>query len=159
MFHRGGWAVRALLLLVLAVPVVACGAKDNGTVRLAQLGSTFCIDAWDEDGERGDEALVERKVGEDIITDAFVIPADAPIRYTCGGEFDTKIELSEDGTYTVLDMGNAKLGEDHDLCLAKTELYAKLGPNVDVSDSGFEQRVDDPDNSGDDCVRGPNSEG
>ncbi|MDR7275905.1 hypothetical protein [Catenuloplanes atrovinosus] len=139
----GKRTLSVLLVAVAATPVLgACGATDNSELRQIKPGSAVYVDAWDETGDRGDQAQVERKP-----SGLWVVPLQAHFRQTKGKGFDVRVELTADGLWRV-DPEGAQVGRDHDDCLEDGEAYAQLV----VAESALRWEPDTGGgNDGDDC--------
>jgi hypothetical protein len=150
----------AAALVVGLSPLVACGGEtDDGVLRQVARGTTVCIDGWDEEGDAGDRAVVERKPrDEKLKEDAWVVPIAVPFRYPdakdkCGGNFDVKVYVLPRGGYRVMDMGATKVGYDHDNCLEEGEGWAEIDPKVKLNWDPQDKEAGDASN--DDCERDP----
>jgi hypothetical protein len=140
----GKRSLAVLLAAVATTPMLsACGGTDTSELRQIKPGTTVYIDAWDEDGERGDRAQVERKP-----SGLWVVPLQAHFRQAKGKGFEVRVELTREGLWRV-DPEGAQVGRDHDDCLEDGEAYAQLVPAESAlawePDSGGA-------NDGDDCV-------
>ncbi|BCJ70271.1 hypothetical protein [Polymorphospora rubra] len=113
-------ALAGLAAVAVTVPLLAACGQDNSELRQIGPGTTVYIDAWDEDADRGDQALIEQKP-----SGLWVVPLQAPFRRTKGGRFDVQVELTREGVWRV-DPQGARVGRDHDDCLADGEAYAQL---------------------------------
>ncbi|MEV5824073.1 hypothetical protein AB0L25_00680 [Spirillospora sp. NPDC052242] len=137
----------AALLPVLAL-TVACQNEPENALWQIQPGMTVYIDGWDQDGDVGDQALVEQKSSQ-----MWVIPRDAEFRYSRGLGFTVEVQLDRARGFVVTDLGGVQVGRDHDHCLEDGETYATL--DVQPNTLRWEPNVSEGDMSNDDCVVGP----
>ncbi|HET8670990.1 MAG TPA: hypothetical protein VFM05_10295, partial [Candidatus Saccharimonadales bacterium] len=95
--------------------------EDPTSIRLLQPNKdvSVYIDGWDEGGDAGDRALVERKP-----SGMWVLPLNAAYSTTKTGGFTVEIRLDPARGFVVVNMNGVKTGEDHDNCLAEDEVYA-----------------------------------
>lgn len=106
----------ALSLLATGVALTACSTDQTALGQIAP-GQTVFADLWDEDGDKGDQALVEQKPSGMWIVDVSVHFASSR-----KGGFDVEVRLdAESGTFVVVDMGSTKVGKDHDDCLSVSD--------------------------------------
>ncbi|QFG24290.1 hypothetical protein [Actinomadura sp. WMMB 499] len=138
----------AALLPVLAL-TAACQEQPENALRQIQPGTTVYIDGWDQDGDYGDRALVEQKYSK-----MWVIPQNAPFRYSRSGGFTVQVKLDARRGFVITDLGGVRVGRDHDYCLEEGETYAFM--DVPANALSWEPTAtDDTDVSSDDCVVGP----
>lgn len=139
---------RVVTALVAALGVLAgCGTAPV-VVRNQSAGSTFFIDGWDQAGEEGDQALVEKKP-----SGLWVIAKEAPTSPIRTGEFQVEVRLDPANGFTVVKLNGVKVGKDHDDCVGLEEQDVRMNPAA--STLVYEPEVSDPDTSSDDCVVGP----
>ncbi|GGU98356.1 hypothetical protein GCM10010182_13700 [Actinomadura cremea] len=137
----------AALLPILAL-TVACQNEPENALRQIQPGTTVYIDGWDQDGDVGDQALVEQKFSK-----MWVVPQNAPFRYSRTGSFTVAVKLDARRGFVITDLGGVRVGRDHDYCLEEGEIYAFM--DVPAERLRWERPTDEPDASSDDCVVGP----
>ncbi|MDR7327904.1 hypothetical protein ACH45F_03280 [Catenuloplanes sp. NPDC020197] len=138
-------SLAALLALAVAAPVLgACSGTDTSELRQIKPGSAVYIDAWDENGDRGDQAQIEQKP-----SGLWVVPLQAHFRQTKGKGFDVRVELTRDGLWRV-DPEGTQVGRDHDDCLEDGEAYAQMA----AADAALRWEPDAGGGTGggDDCV-------
>ncbi|MFI5843250.1 hypothetical protein ACIA8K_26420 [Catenuloplanes sp. NPDC051500] len=109
------------MAVAAATTLSACGS-DNSELRQIRPGAAVYIDAWDEKGDRGDQAQVERKP-----SGLWVVPLQAHFRTAKSKGFNVRVELTAQGLWRV-DPEGAEVGRDHDDCLEDGEAYAQLIP-------------------------------
>jgi hypothetical protein len=137
-----------LLPAVALLPVIGLTAScttENTALRQIPPNATVYIDAWDEDADEGDRALVEQKP-----SGMWVVPSDAPFRTRRVNGFTVRVTLDPKRGFVVTDLGGTRVGKDHDDCLEQGETYAFLGtaPNT----LRWEPAKADTDSSNDDCM-------
>ncbi len=69
-------ALTVALIAAAATTLTACGS-DNSELRQISPGTVVYIDAWDENGDRGDQAQVEQKP-----SGLWVVPLQSHFRKT-----------------------------------------------------------------------------
>ncbi|HEX2314859.1 MAG TPA: hypothetical protein VHJ17_14045 [Thermomonospora sp.] len=137
---------RTPAVVVVAALGVATGCTETEQSALRQIrpNTTVYIDAWNQDGDRGDRALVERKP-----SGLWVIPVNAPFRSQRVGGFTVRVTLDPRRGFVITDLGGVQVGRDHDDCLENGETYAFL--DVPAQSLSWEPGGDDT-ASGDDCL-------
>lgn len=113
------WLISAVVVLCT---LGACAAEDATELRQIAPGTVVYVDAWDEDGDRGDQAQIERKP-----SGLWVVPLQAHFRTRKADGFDVRVELARDGRWLV-DPEGTRVGRDHDDCLEDGEAYAQMVP-------------------------------
>lgn len=109
----------AVLLPVLGL-TVSC-TTESTALRQIQPNATVYIDAWNEEADAGDRALVEQKP-----SGMWVVPSNAPFRTSRVNGFTVRVTLDPKRGFVVTDLGGTKVGKDHDNCLEDGETYAFL---------------------------------
>ncbi|MFC5753214.1 hypothetical protein [Actinomadura rugatobispora] len=132
----------AALLPVLGL--TASCTTENTALRQIQPNATVYIDAWDEDADEGDRALVEQKP-----SGMWVVPSDAPFRSRRVKGFTVRVTLDPRRGFVVTDLGGTRVGKDHDNCLEQGETYAFL--DTPPSSLRWEPARADSGASNDDC--------
>ncbi|ACY99328.1 hypothetical protein [Thermomonospora curvata] len=136
---------KSMILVLAAILVAAAGCSTEKTaLRQIQPGATVYIDGWDQDGDRGDQALVEQKP-----SGMWVVPVDAPFRTRRVGEFTVRITLDPRRGFVITDLGGVKVGRDRDDCLEVGETYVFL--DVPESSLSWEAQVAGDGAADDDC--------
>src|ERR1700754_303279 len=77
----------AAAMLSVCVAATACSMEETA-LRQITPNAVVYIDGWDQDGDRGDRALVEQKP-----SGMWVLPAYAPFRDRSGGGFTVRVTL------------------------------------------------------------------
>ncbi|HEU4914828.1 MAG TPA: hypothetical protein VFT16_05535 [Candidatus Saccharimonadales bacterium] len=134
-----------LTLAVGATTMTGCFGQDDSALGQIKPGQTVFADLWNEDNQAGDEALVEQKP-----SGLWVIDTSVNFRGKRQKNFDVQIKLDKaTGAFKVLDMGNTKVGKDHDDCLSvqDPEHYATM---VDTSITFEKDKPESGDNN--DCL-------
>ncbi len=130
---------------ILAVLGLAAGcAAENTALRQIEPKTTVYIDGWDENADKGDQALVEQKP-----SGMWVLPVDAPFRAKRGGGFTVQVTLDPQRGFVVTDLGGVRVGRDHDNCLEAGETYAFF--DVPAGNLQWETAQKKADTSNDDC--------
>jgi hypothetical protein len=150
-------ALALLGVTALAFTATACAEEETTALRQVQPPKagqqpvTVFIDGWDNDGDKGDKALVEFKPE----LDTWVIPNEAAFRSTKQGDYVVELQLvapTKDNppVWRVINLNGTEVGYDHDACQANNELYAAMiaKPVFDKDESPK------GDGSDDDCARG-----
>lgn len=117
-FMRIREKTRAIGALAVLGLVAGCAA-ENTALRQIEPETTVYIDGWDENGDKGDQALVEQKP-----SGMWVLPVDAPFRTERGGGFTVQVTLDPRRGFVVTDLGGVRAGKDRDDCLEAGETYA-----------------------------------
>lgn len=136
-----------LLPAVVLLPVLGLAASctmENTALRQIQPNATVYIDGWDEDGDTGDRALVERKP-----SGMWVVPSNAPFRSKRVNGFTVRVTLDPKRGFVVTDLGGIRVGKDHDNCLEDGETYAFL--DVPAGTLKWESERSGTGSSDDDC--------
>lgn len=169
--RRSARTTRILLaatgVIALALGSTACTNEDTTALRQVQPPKfdaskkpeanyvTVFIDGWNEDGDKGDKAEIEKKAG---LNDTWVIPNEAAYRTTRQGDFKVELRLyaADKKTKTppvwkVINLNGVEVGYDHDDCQGAEELYAAM---VDTNVKFDKNESPNGDGSNDDCVKG-----
>ncbi|WP_157995688.1 hypothetical protein [Thermomonospora amylolytica] len=117
MRHR----MTAAAVLPILAAVAGCTSPEQSALRQIQPNATVYIDGWDQDGDEGDRALIERKP-----SGMWVVPVNAPFRANRVGGFTVRVTLDPKRGFVVTDLGGTQVGRDHDDCLEEGETYAFL---------------------------------
>lgn len=124
---------------------LAAGCSTESTaLRQIEPNTTVYIDGWDENGDKGDQALVEQKP-----SGMWVVPIDAPFRAKRTGDFTVRVTLDPKRGFVITDLGGVQAGKDHDNCLEAGETYAFM--DVPATALRWETDKKNADTSDDDC--------
>lgn len=141
----------ALAALTAGITLTGCSGQDTSALGQITPGSTVYVDLWNENGEAGDQAELEKKP-----SGMWVINTAANFRATRDGDFQVEITLDPRRGYVVKSLGTTKWGQDHDNCLSvngDNEHYVFL--DFAPPQSQYEGDPDNVDASNDDCVVPP----
>ncbi|WP_146779046.1 hypothetical protein [Actinomadura craniellae] len=136
---------------VVAVSILATAAgcaSEQTALRQIRPNAVVYIDGWNQKGDEGDRALIERKP-----SGMWVIPVNAPFRGRRVGEFTVRVTLDPRRGFVVTDLGGTRVGRDHDDCLETGEIYAFL--DVPGNTLNWEPDAADTGVANDDCVVAP----
>jgi hypothetical protein len=140
--------MRHAVLATAAVIAVLLGTAsctvENTALRQIPPNAQVYIDGWDEDADKGDQALIEQKP-----SGMWVVPINAPFRTTRVNGFTVRVTLDPKRGFVVTDLGGIRVGKDHDDCLEEGETYAFM--NVPAASLRWEPATGDADTSNDDC--------
>lgn len=160
-------------ITAFALTATGCAEEDTTALRQVQppaydpakgiAGSyvSVFIDGWNNDGDEGDQAEIEKKAG---LNDTWVIPNEAAYRPTKQGDFKVELRLyaADPKTKTppvwkIINLNGTPVGYDHDNCQGAEELYAAMATKNVMFDKNESPNGD---GSNDDCVKGgePDSE-
>lgn len=151
----------------LAFTATACADEDTSALRMVQPPKyntalpasenyvKVFIDGWNDDGDKGDKAEIEKKAD---LNDTWVIPNEAAYRTSKQGDFVVELRLyaAEPKTdnppvWKIHNLNGVQVGYDHDSCQGAEELYAGM---VDKGHKFDKNESPKGDNSNDDCVKG-----
>jgi hypothetical protein len=132
------------VVLLTTIGLTASCTTENTALRQIQPDTTVYIDGWDEDADRGDRAMVERKP-----SGMWVVPSNAPFRARRTGGFTVRVTLDAKRGFVVDDLGGTRVGRDHDNCLEDGETYAFV--TVPANSLKWEPAQGGTSTSDDDC--------
>lgn len=169
--RRSARTTRLALVLfgvtALASTATACAEEDPSALRMVQPPKynaalpadenyvKVFIDGWNNDGDDGDQAEIEKKAG---LNDTWVIPNEAAYRNSKQGDFVVELRLyaadpktNTPPVWKIHNLNGIKVGYDHDSCQGAEELYAGMADKGHKFDKNESPQGD---GSNDDCVKG-----
>lgn len=149
--------VPALLAAAVSLMGVVGCSSDNGPdptiLRNVPPGETVYADLWDEEGDEGDRALLERN-----LNDVWVVPEEAETFPRSREGADVRMEVTVDrGQWVavVTDLGNTQVGIDHETCLQDDQISVRMEiPAQELRYESVDQESNDGEEANDDCAPG-----